>query len=125
MKPTPKITNKPQKKKNQKPPKPIKKATLEDEIPEQLPVTAQKSQQTTAATSSQQLVNISQTLAETPPVSSQNEHVVQQGSPHHEALEALVSILHSPIPGAIPPSKPTFTSPIPPNTKLLLDADIG
>ncbi|KAJ0521604.1 hypothetical protein HanIR_Chr10g0472871 [Helianthus annuus] len=39
LKPTPKITKNPQKKKNQKPPKPTKKATLEDEIPEQLPVT--------------------------------------------------------------------------------------
>ena len=83
---------------------------------------AQKSQQTTAATSSQQLVEISQPIPATPPVSSQKEQVVHTGSPHHEALEALVSILHSPIPGAISLSKPTFTSPIPPNTKLLLDA---
>ncbi|MFS7995871.1 hypothetical protein Hanom_Chr12g01123151 [Helianthus anomalus] len=122
LEPTPKITKKPQKKKTQKPTKPIKKATLEDEIPEQLPVIAQKSQQTTVATSSQQLVEISQPIPETPPVSSQKEQVVQTGSPHHDALEALVSNIHCSMPGAIPSSIPSITSPIPPNTKLLLDA---
>ncbi|KAJ0866458.1 hypothetical protein HanRHA438_Chr12g0552001 [Helianthus annuus] len=122
LKPTPKITKKPKKKKNQKPPKPTKRATLEDEIPEQLPVTKLKSQETTAATSSQQLVKISQTMPETPYVSSQKEQVVQIGSPHHDALEALISVIHIPMPGAICLSKPTFTSSIPPNTKLLLDA---
>ncbi|MFS7963377.1 hypothetical protein Hanom_Chr08g00737361 [Helianthus anomalus] len=56
------------------------------------------------------------------PVSSQKEQVVQKGLPHHDALETLVSIIQSSIPGATPLSPPTLTSPIPPNTKLLLDA---
>ena len=122
MKPTPSIHKKPKQKKIQKPPKPTKKATLEDEIPEQLPVTAQKSQETTAATSSQQLVKISQTMAETPPASSQKEQVVQIGTPQYDALESLASIIHSPMPGANSLSTPNLTSTIPPNTKIFLDA---
>ncbi|KAJ0870631.1 hypothetical protein HanRHA438_Chr11g0502661 [Helianthus annuus] len=122
LKPTPTIPKKPKQKKIQKPPKPTKKATLEDEIPEQLPVIAQKSLETTAATSSQQLVEISQPMAETPPASSQKEQVVQIGTPQYDALESHVSIIHNPMPGANSLSTPTLTSTIPPNTKILLDA---
>ncbi|MFS8022356.1 hypothetical protein Hanom_Chr16g01438511 [Helianthus anomalus] len=124
LKPTPTITKRPQKKKtpNPPPPQPTKKATLEDEIPEQLPVITQLSHQTTAATSSQQLVKISQTIAGTPPVSSQKEQVVQQGIPHYDALESFASIIHSPMPEANSLSTPNLTSTITPNTKILLDA---
>ncbi|MFS8033623.1 hypothetical protein Hanom_Chr17g01571751 [Helianthus anomalus] len=59
LKPTP-ATKKTKRKTSRKPTKPTPKATLEDEIPESMPVTTQKSQETTAATSSQQLVERSQ-----------------------------------------------------------------
>ncbi|MFS7912956.1 hypothetical protein Hanom_Chr02g00136021 [Helianthus anomalus] len=77
VKHTPKITKKPRQKKIQKPPKPTQKAPLEDEIPEQLLVTTQKSQETIAATSSQQMVERSQPMPETPPASSQKEQVTK------------------------------------------------
>ena len=97
-------------------------ATLEDEIPELLPVTTQMSLETTAASSSQQLVQISQPITITPPASSQKEQVVHKGPPHYDALDTLVSIIHSSMPGANPLSTPTITSTIPPKTQLLLDA---
>ncbi|KAJ0589067.1 hypothetical protein HanIR_Chr04g0181861 [Helianthus annuus] len=122
LKPTPTKPKRLYKKKNQKPPKPIKMATLEDEIPELMPVTTQMSQVTTAASSSQQLVQISQPISITPPASSQKEQVVHKGPPHHDALDTLVSIIHSSMPGATLISTPTITSSIPPKTQLLLDA---
>ncbi|MFS7913999.1 hypothetical protein Hanom_Chr02g00148291 [Helianthus anomalus] len=97
------------------------KATLEDEIPEQLPVTTQKSLETTVATSSQQMVERSQPMPQTPPVSSKKEQVVQQGTPHYEALESFDSIFHSPTPGANLLSTPILTSQVPPTILPLLN----
>ncbi|MFS7953596.1 hypothetical protein Hanom_Chr07g00620591 [Helianthus anomalus] len=122
LKPTPIKPKRPSKKKNQKPSIPIKKATLADEIPELMPVTTQMSLETTAASSSQQLVQISQPITITPLAPSQKGQVVHKGSPHYDALDTLVSIIHSSIPGATLLSTPTITSKIPPKTQLLLDA---
>ena len=112
MKPTPAITKKnPSKSKKPTKSKP-KKGPLEDEIPEVNPVTTQMSQ-TTAATSSQQMVKRSQPGFETPPSSSQKEKVVDTGTPNYEALTPLGSIFHSPSPRAMslstqPPSPMTY-----------------
>ena len=122
VKPTPKSTKRPKLKKIQKPPKPTIKATLEDEIPEQLPVTTQKSLETTAATSSQQMVERSQPMSQTPPASSQKEQVVRTGTPNYDALESLDSIIHSPLPGANSLSTPIIISQIPPSIITLLHA---
>ncbi|MFS8016624.1 hypothetical protein Hanom_Chr15g01370751 [Helianthus anomalus] len=122
LKPTPIKPKRPSKKKNKKPSVPIKKATLADEIPELMPVTTQMSLETTAASSSQQLVQISQPITITPLAPSQKGQVVHKGSPHYDALDTLVSIIHSSMPGATLPSIPTITSKIPPKTQILLDA---
>ncbi|MFS7973185.1 hypothetical protein Hanom_Chr09g00853641 [Helianthus anomalus] len=87
-----------------------------------MPVTTQMSQETTVASSSQQLVQLSQPITITPPASSQKEQVVHKGPPHYDALDTLVSIIHSSMPGANPLSTPTITSKIPPKAQLLLDA---
>ncbi|MFS8025314.1 hypothetical protein Hanom_Chr16g01473511 [Helianthus anomalus] len=106
LKPTP-ATKKTKRKTTRKPTKPTPKATLEDEIPELMPVTTQKSQETTAATSSQQLVQRSQPHPKTPPASSQKDQVVSTGTPQYEALDPLGSIFHSPDPKDMSLSTPT------------------
>ena len=111
LKPTPAITKRTKKKTSRKPPKPKTKASLEDEIPETMPVTAQKSQITTAATSSQQLEERSQPQPQTPPASSQKDQVVTTGTPNYEALDPLGSIFHSPDPKDMSLSTP-IPSPI-------------
>ncbi|KAJ0859203.1 hypothetical protein HanRHA438_Chr13g0609751 [Helianthus annuus] len=111
LKPTPATTKKTKRKSSRKPTKPKIKATLEDEIPEQLPVTTQKSPETTAATSSQQLVERSQPQPQTPLASSQKDQVVSTGTPHYEALYPLGSIFHSPDPKDMSLSTP-IPSPI-------------
>ncbi|MFS8020990.1 hypothetical protein Hanom_Chr16g01422231 [Helianthus anomalus] len=70
-------------------------------------VTTQKSQETTAATSSQQLVERSQPQPKTPPASSQKDQVVSTGTPQYEALDPLRSIFHSPDPKDMSLSTPT------------------
>ena len=98
LKPTPATTKRTKKNISRKPTKPKPKAPLEDEIPESMPVTAQKSPITTAATSSQQMEERSQPQPQTPPASSQKDQVVSTGTPQYEALDPLGSIFHSPDP---------------------------
>ncbi|KAJ0588364.1 hypothetical protein HanIR_Chr04g0173811 [Helianthus annuus] len=123
LKPTPATTKRTKKKISRKPTKPKSKASLEDEIPETMPVTAQKSQITTAVTSSQQLEERSQPQPQTPPASSQKDQVVNTGTPQYEALDPLGSIFHSPDPKDMSLSTP-LPSPhiIPPSTIPLLHA---
>ncbi|KAJ0435716.1 hypothetical protein HanIR_Chr17g0896381 [Helianthus annuus] len=111
LKPTPATTKKTKRKPSGKPTKPKTKTTLEDEIPEQLPVTTQKSPETTAATSSQQLVERSQPQPQTPLASSQKDQVVSTGTPQYEALGPLGSIFRSPDPKDMSLSTP-IPSPI-------------
>ncbi|KAJ0801676.1 hypothetical protein HanPI659440_Chr03g0119881 [Helianthus annuus] len=111
LKPTPAITKKTKKKISRKPPKPKTKATLEDEIPEPLPVTTQMSPTTTAATSSQQMEERSPPLPQTPPASSQKDQVVNTGTPQYEALDPIGSIFLSPDPNDMSLSTP-LSSPL-------------
>src|ERR1044071_3417440 len=60
---------------------------LEDEIPEDNSVATQKQLETTVVTSSHKL-EISQPI-QTPHASSQKDHVVSQGEPHHDTFESL------------------------------------
>ncbi|KAJ0867763.1 hypothetical protein HanRHA438_Chr12g0566921 [Helianthus annuus] len=76
-----------------------------------MPVTTQKSHETTAATSSQQLEERSQPQPKTPPASSQKDQVVSTGTPQYEALDPLGSIFHSPDPKDMSLSTP-IPSPI-------------
>ncbi|KAJ0442334.1 hypothetical protein HanIR_Chr16g0808011 [Helianthus annuus] len=125
LKPTPATTKKTKKKTSRKPTKPKPKAPLEDEIPESMPVTAQKSPITTDATSSQQMEERSQPLPQTPPASSQKDQVVSTGTPQYEALDPLGSIFHSPNPKDMSLSTPSPSPSILPQSMIPLLHTVG